>query len=150
VIPMTPNERDIVYIFNDSTKNVEKCRVVATDFGRDGQYLLYGMNSKDNFIAEQSEMYKSHDECLEDEARKIDEEYLSQYNLFDSMEMILIHALHVGSAGEKLKELELKAMVNRASEFMGIDITTALDKYNKLMNNDKKKTMAERRLDYAS
>lgn len=146
---MTPNERDIVYIFNHSANTVEQCRVVSTDFGQDGQCLLYGLSSKDSFIAEAGDMYESAEMCLEDEARKIDEEYASQYDTFNSMEMILLHALHAGSTGKQLGELELKAMVNRASEFMGADVALALNKYNKLMSGDKKKKTTERRFENA-
>lgn len=142
-----PKERDIVFIFNHATNVVEQCRVVAADFGNDGQCLLYGMDSKESYIAEASDMYESAEQCLEDEARKIDEEYISQYDTFDSMELILLHALYMSSSGKQLGPLELKAMVNRASEFMGADVALALNKYTKLMN--KKKKPEERRFENA-
>jgi hypothetical protein len=137
---MTPNEGDIVYIFNHSVGNVEQCRVIATDFGKDDQCLLYGLNSQNNYIAEADDMYASAEECLEDEARKIDEEYISHYETFDSLEMILLHALYMGSIGKQIEPLELKAMINRASQFMDADVADALNKYTKLMNKNKKKS----------
>lgn len=137
---VTVNERDIVFIFNHSTNNVEQCRVVATDFGHDGQCVLYGMDSKASYIAEATDMYESADACLMDEARKIDEEYGFHYETFNSMELILLHALHAGSIGKQLGQLELKAMINRATEFLDIDVASALDRYVDLMNCDKEKS----------
>ena len=43
---MAPKEFDIVYIFNHNSDTVEQCRVVVTDFGSDGQCLVYGLTSE--------------------------------------------------------------------------------------------------------
>lgn len=130
---MKVNERDIVYIFNHNSDIVEECRVVATDFGSEGQCLAYGLNSETHFVATPLDMYASPDECLQEEARKIDEGYMTHYETFDSMEMVVLHALYAAMTGTKLDNLEIQALTHRASEFMRVDIRSALDKYVKMM-----------------
>jgi hypothetical protein len=133
---MTLNERDIVYIFNHNTNNVEQCRVVAKDFGEDDQCLLYGLSSESHFVAAPIDMYESAEICLQEEARKIDEGYMTHYETFDSMEMVVLHALYAAMTGTKLDNLEIQALVHRASEFMRVDIRGSLDKYVKSMEKE--------------
>ena len=133
---MTPNERDIVYVFIHDSGSVEQCRVVEKDFGREGQYLLYGMDCKSHFVVDIKDIYETSNECLAEEARKIDEEYVAQYNTFDSMEMVVLHSLYAAMTGAKLDNLTVQAMVHRASEFMGVDIRNSLDKYVKAMEKE--------------
>lgn len=141
---MTPNERDIVYIFIKNAGVVEQCRVVAKDFDDNGRYLLYGLNSKASFVASADEMYSSANECLRETSKKKDNEYTSYYSEFDSLEMVLLHSLYAGMTGKKLEELELFALINRASEFMNADVLSALEKYAKVMEKEnKRKTKKE-------
>lgn len=136
---MAPNERDIVYILNNNLKTVEECRVVEKDFGSDGHCLVYGLNSEMHFVAAPLDMYESPEECLQEEARKIDEGYMTHYETFDSMEMVVLHALYAAMTGTKLDNLEIQALVHRASEFMRVDIRGSLDKYVKVMEKGSEK-----------
>ena len=136
---MTVNERDIVYIFNHNSEVVEQCRVVEVDFGGDDQCLVYGLNSQAHFISTISDMYETPEECLHAEAKKIDKCYMSHYETFDSMEMVVLHALYAAMTGTKLDNLEVQALIHRASEFMRVNIRDSLDKYAKVMDKENSK-----------
>ena len=58
------------------------------------------------------------------------------YETFDSMEMVVLHALYASMTGKKLDNLEIQALVHRASEFMRVDIRGSLDKYVKSMEKE--------------
>jgi hypothetical protein len=128
---MHPNEGGVVHIFNHTKGIVEQCRVVAQDFGEEGQCLLYGLDSKDNFVAKADEMYESYEICLQEEARKMDEEYVAYCESFDSTESILLRALYANMMGVKIPELELKAIIHRSSQIIGLDMEKALKMYVK-------------------
>ena len=136
---MSPKERDIVYIFVHNAGVVEQCRVVANNFSDDGKYLLYGLNSKAHFVADPNDMYESFDACMKATSKKNANEYAIYYDAFDSMEAVLLHSLYAGMTGKKLEELELLALINRASEFMGVDVMSALEKYAKISSKKKSK-----------
>lgn len=128
---MHPNEGDTVHILNHTKGIVEQCRVIAQDFGEEGQCLLYGLDSKDNFVAKADEMYESYDICLQEEARKMDEAYVSYCESFDSVESLLLRALYANVIGVKIPDLELKAMMHRSSQIIGLDMEKALKTYVK-------------------
>jgi hypothetical protein len=135
---MSPKERDIVYIFVHNAGIVEQCRVVANNFSDDGKCLLYGLNSKAHFVADPNDMYESSDACMKATSKKNADEYAIYYDAFDSMEAVFLHSLYAGMTGKKLEELELLALINRASEFMGADVMSALEKYAKSMEKESK------------
>ena len=133
---MAPKEFDIIYIFNHDSDTIEQCRVIATDFGGEGQCLVYGLTSKTHFVTGVTDMYKSPEECLHEEARKIDEGYMAHYEAIDSMEIVVLHAIYAAMTGTKLDNLEIQALIHRASEFMQVDVRSSLDKYVKAMEKE--------------
>lgn len=141
---MNPSERGLVYIFVNSTGVVEPCSIVVTNFDDNGQCLLYGLNSKANYIANVSEMYESSEECMRETTKKHDAEYALHYDAFDSIEAVLLHSLYAGMTGKKLEELELLALINRASDFLGADVLSALEKYAKAMEKENKRKFKDK------
>jgi hypothetical protein len=126
---MTPNEGDIVYIFIHSASTVEQCKVTAKDFAHDGQCLVYGLTSKASFVVDYDDMYASAEECAHSTAKKHKEEYDGYYNEFDSLETLLLHLINSAINSGKHGNIEITAIINRASEFTGADMKATVEKY---------------------
>jgi hypothetical protein len=132
---MCPKNEGIVYISHNGS--IEQCKIVEKDFGKDGQHLLYGLKSMDNYIATDDELYHSAEECAVKTKEKMTEKYAEYYQAFDSIETVILHILYASAQGLNLNDLELMALTNRTSEFLGKDMQMALIEYQNKMREVK-------------
>lgn len=129
---------DMVYIYLRQDGVVEQCQIRDTNFFDENQYLLHGMSGRGEYVARADELYGSAEECLKCATEKRAAEYKRHYDELDSMEALFLHLLWSAIDSGKHDDMEIAAMIDRASECVGVNIGPAVEQYVKAMEQEKK------------
>ena len=107
-----------------------QCKVHYIGFGGDNIHLLTSLPDNQAFIAETIDLAETAEECKKNYDERVYNEYHLYYDALTSQSAIVLHLLSSSVEGRKIEGIELKAVKDRAAEFIQINIDDYLSEIN--------------------
>lgn len=127
---MNLKEGNLVYAEVD--ERPVQCKVVAYGFGGDDSYLISSLVDQQLFVANAIELADTAEECHANYVNRRNKEYALHYESIGTKEALLLHLLHASVNGRQIKDIELEAVTDRASELMQMNIKEYISELNEM------------------
>lgn len=132
---MKVNEGDLVYAYlND---HPTQCQVIALNFSGN-IHVISDLSTKQSYIANEDELTDNPDDCLKNYMEKTKREYDVYCEMVDSPEHLILHLLHASVNGRTIKDVERKAIIDKAEEFTQINVEEYLEKLDEIERKKRK------------